>query len=413
MRVDLEGLEEDIDYYAGAFGHAEDSLRHVLRASGLNFDADADVASVLLERGIVPAENWTRTTATKAHPNGQLSMSKENLLPEHFVGPEGTAIASALGYRNRLKTCLDTFMRPWAAQASVNRGYITTNWNQVRGAGEHGGGTRTGRPSTDRHNFLNLAKSFDGRDDGYVHPDFLGVKRVPLCRRYVRPDEGEVFLHRDFSGQELRVFAHGEQGDLHQRYLADAKMDPHAFVGAELMRVAGREIERTKVKTLNFQALYGGGVPALQRKLRCSYTEAKELKVFHDRALPGRKLMNDEIKRLVRAGTPLRTWGGRLYFVEPPGPDGRSKEYKLTNYWIQGSAADLTKQTMIDWYNHPKRKARFLVQVYDEVNLSAAPGEAVEQMAVLKECMELPRLSVPMVSDGKRGPSWGELEKCA
>jgi hypothetical protein len=62
-----------------------------------------------------------------------------------------------LGYRNRLKTCLDMFMRPWLEQASNYGGYITTNWNQVRGAG---GGTRTGRPSTNEHNFLNISKDF-------------------------------------------------------------------------------------------------------------------------------------------------------------------------------------------------------------------------------------------------------------
>ena len=410
MRVDLERLEVDI--YSGglAFDSTEDWLRRTLGASGLNFDADQDVASVLVQRGIVHEDEFPRTAPTKTKPSGQMSMSKENLLPEMFTGASGGAegwqIASMLGYRNRLATCLNTFMTPWRDQARKNAGRITTNWNQTRG-GE--GGTRTGRPSTDRHNFLNISKSFIGRDDGYVHPD--GMPDLPLCRGYILPDEGEVFLHRDFSGQEMRVFAHFEQGHLFRQYQADPKTDPHAFIGDELRRVAGREIARDPVKTLNFQSLYGGGVPALQKKLRCTTAEAQELKKFHNDALPGRVLLNEEIKRIVRRGDPIRTWGGRLYYPEQPGADGRSKEYKLINYLIQGSAADLTKQAIIDWHKRPDRTARFLVTVYDEIDASAAIDRAGAEMEILRSEMEKPRLTVPMLSDGKRGPSWGSLVK--
>ncbi len=406
MRVDLEGLEREIASYSLNFDTVEAWLRKTLQASGLSFDADADVANVLLERGVVPADKWERTKPTKAHPNGQLSVSKDNLLPEYFAD---SRIASALGYRNRLKTCLEMFMKPWHHQGAQRRGYISTSWNQTRNAGN--GGTRTGRPSTSNPNFLNISNDFGGRDDGYKHPDFLGVAALPLCRKYILPDSGHTFLHRDFDGQELRVFAHFEQGALWSQYADDPTLDPHAFVGGELKRVAQREIERRKVKVLNFQALYGGGVPALQRKLRCSYAEGKELKAFHNKALPGRVILNEEIKRVVTRGDPIRTWGGRLYYPERPGPDGRSKIYKLINYIVQGSAADLTKQALIDWYSTAPR-ARFLVTVYDEINISAPLDCADSEMALLREVMEERRLTVPMRSSGKSGASWGDLTKC-
>lgn len=403
MRVALEQLEADCAMYDSAFGYAEDWLRDELRASGLNFDSDDDTAAVLVERGVVPEESFSLTKS------GKLSMSKENLLPEMFTGPNGAQIASMLGYRNRLKTCLSMFMEPWRDQAQRYGGRITTNWNQIRGYGD--GGTRTGRPSTNGHNFLNISKSFEGRDDQYQHPDFAGLPPLPLCRKYVLPDEGEVFLHRDFSGQELRVFGHFEQGALWEQYQANPALDVHAFVGGELMEVARREIERTKIKVMNFQAIYGGGVPALQRKLRCTAGEAKELKQFHDRALPGRKVLNEEISRVIMRGEPIRTWGGRLYFEEPRGEDNRSKIYKLLNYLVQGSAADQMKQAIIDWHDHPQRAARFLVTVYDEINISAIPEVAVHQMAILRETMEARRLSVPMLSDGKWGWAWGDVSK--
>lgn len=419
MRVDLERLGNDIDMYQRVFDSVEGRLRVALHASGLNFDADQDVASILISSGVVPAQNFTLTAATKAYPNGQYSMSKETLLPELFTGQTrdgipGAAIAAALGYRNRLATCLFTFMKPWYLQASINGGYITTNWSQVRA---DAGGAKTGRATTSNHNFLNLPKSFEDRDDQYVHPAFLNVPPLPLCRTYVLPDEGQVFLHRDFSGQELRVFAHGEQGALWEQYEADPKVDVHAFVGAELMKAAGREIERTKIKVMNFQALYGGGVPALANKLRVSTKEAKELKQWHDRALPGRKMVAEEITRIARRGDPIRTAGGRLYWPTAPGEHGRETFYKLLNYWVQGGAADLTKQAIIDWDAvHSElppwiEPARFMVTVYDEINLSSPTHNAAMHMRLLRYTMELPRLSVQMLSDGKMGPAWGRLEK--
>lgn len=406
IRTDIEGLGRDIHRFSAAFNTSEEWLRRELRASGLNFDADADVASVLLERGVVPTENWQETAS------GDLSTSKDNLLPEHFSGPNGAAIASALGYRNRLKTCLSMFMEPWYAQAAQRSGYISTNWNQTRG-GE--GGTRTGRPSTSNPNLLNVSKSWSGRDDGYVHPAFLGVPELPLCRSYLLADEGDKLLDVDFNGQEMRIFAHLEQGALWEQYRQNPRLDVHKYVGSEIMRLVGREIERTKVKTLNFQALFGGGVPAAQRKLRCSLAEARELKMFHDRALPGRKILNEEIKRIVMRGDPIRTWGGRLYHVEEPSYSKKYKrhmtyEFKLINYLCQGGAADLTKQAMIDWHSHPKRQARFVVQVYDEIVVSAPLGVAREQLKLLKDVMELPRLSVPMVADPEWGDNWQDVE---
>lgn len=415
LRLDMDSLEQELRCYTAAFEVAEEWLRKELRASGLNFDADQDVANVLLQRGIVREEDFPWTAPTKRHPQGQLSMAKDALKPEMFSDPR---IAAALGYRNRAATCLKMFMQPWFEQGQARGGYMSTNWNQTRGAEK--GGTRTGRPSTDRPNLLNISKDFEGRTDGYVHPDFLDFNwpydvtfpKLPLVRKYILPDEGDCFLHRDFSGQEVRVFAHYESGDLMQAYLENPALDPHDWVKGRVLEATGIELERTRVKNVTFSRLYGGGLGAIERQAKCSSrAEAQQISDFHDAALPGRKILVDEITKLARRGIPIRTWGGRLYLPEPPGRDGRNKDYKLINYLCQGSAADITKQAIIDWHNHPKRRARFLVTVYDEINISAPDALRVEQMAILREVMEARRLDVPMLSDAKWGYSWGNLTK--
>lgn len=407
IRMDLEGLERDIAAYSQAFEYVEAWLRARLGNSGLNLDADREVAEALSNAGAVPDDAWVMTKS------GQRSVSKDNLHPDMFTDQ---AVASALGYRNRLKTCLTMFMEPWQRQAARRGGFVSTSWNQVRNPE---GGTRTGRPSTSNPNFLNISKDFEGRSDGYRHPDHLDLPSLPLVRKYVLPDGGHTFLHRDFSGQELRVFAHFEQADLYEGYARDAAMDPHALVGGKMSELMGQSFERGKVKILNFQSLYGGGIPALMGQLRCSQDQAREFKRFHDAALPGRKKLVDAIAAVVRSGEPIRTWGGRCYLAEEPSFSKKHNrwmawDYKLINYAIQGSAADLTKQSIIDWHNHPDRdpSTRFLVSVYDENNISAPTDIAKQQMRVLKESMEADRLTVPMLSDGKMGPTWGDLVKC-
>lgn len=407
MLVDIAALRHDIPVFRNHFSKAERWIRGALHSPELNIDADKDVADALLSQGIVPEENWTLTEG------GQLCMKKDVLLPEHFSGHGGVEIASVLGYRNRLMTCLNMFMMPWAQQAEARNGYVSTNWNQIRGVG---GGTRTGRPSTNDPNFLNISKSWDDKKDGYVHPAFLGLSPLPLVRGYVLPDEGCEFLHRDFDGQELRVFAHFEQGALMRAYLADPNLDPHAFVGAQLMELAGVEMDRTKIKVMNFQSIYGGGLKAIQDKMHISRAQAKEYKEFHNAALPGRKILDDTIKEVVGSGDPIRTWGGRLYYPEEPRiVKGRRMtwEYKLINYIVQGSAADITKQAIIEWHRDADRRARFMITVYDEINISAEKGGTADaQMALLKRHMNKDRLDVPMTTAGKCGPSWGKLEKC-
>jgi DNA polymerase I-like protein with 3'-5' exonuclease and polymerase domains len=415
IRVDLPLLTAETEGYGNTLSYVEDWLRRELCASGLEFDNDRDVSSVLLERGIVPSENWTMT-----EKSGQLSTAKGTLRPEHFTGPNGAQIASALGYRNRLVTCLKMFMQPWLEQAARRNGYISTNWSQTRG---EGGGTRTGRTSTSNPNISNISKDFETKGDGYVHPSFLDVARMPLVRKYILPDEGGVLLHRDFDGQELRIFADFECGELYRQYLADPKLDPHAFIAGNVADLTGDEAwrsadRRTLIKGVNFGKLYGAGIPRIKELLKSTDAAARDLNSVHERAMPGRKILSEEIKLVVGRGEPIRTWGGRLYYPEPPSlskKHGRwmTYEYKLLNYLVQGSAADYTKECLIQWHGHPKRTpgSRFLVTIYDELDLTAAKEHAKHEMAILKEVMEEPRLDIQMLTTGKYGPSWGSLVK--
>lgn len=407
LRVDMAALERDIALYHKAMNSVEAWLRKRFNVADINLDSDAAVGNMLDHHGIV--DDWTLTKT------GKRSVSKKNLTIDKF---KDKRVFYALGYRNRLTTCLSMFMEPWLAKGEATGGFINPNWNQVRQSrsDDSNKGTRTGRPSCDNPNLLNVSKSFYDRGDFYEHPKFIQrLPELPLVRRYALPDKGDQWLHRDYNQQELRILAHFEDGAILSAYNANADLDVHSFVKDEIKRLMGRDIDRTSVKTMNFGKLYGQGLGAMAEKLGVSVDEVRNIRNSQDKALPGLKEMETSIKDLSRAGEPIVTWGGRQYYVEPPHYVEKfhremTFEYKLLNYLIQGSAADATKEAIIR-YSEAKKDSRFLVTVYDEINISAPKGAAKKEMKILKECMEGLEFDVFMKSDGKVGPNWGSLEK--
>lgn len=393
IRCGVTALETDMAAYTAAFNRVEDTLRHALMAPELNFDADVDVAESLIRANLVQRNAFARTKT------GRLSVSKGSMTPDLFTQPE---IAYLLGYRNRLQTCMSMFMQPWLAQARHD-GRVRTSWRQV---GDARGGTRTGRPATSEPNFLNIPKNFEGRSDGWQHPSSLDLPRLPRLRRYLLPDEGHVWLHRDFSGQEVRVFAHYESGSLLKAYQDNPELDPHTWIQDEIKAKTGHELERTRVKNVTFARLYGGGIEAVYKQAKCStLMEAREIVAFHDAALPGRADLNRALLDAAASGRPVSTWGGRQYKAQV------GVEYRLLNTLVQGSAADLTKQCIIEFESDKGAGVRMLNTVYDEINITAPIETAKEEMRKLKQVMEADRLECPMRTDGKWGPNWGSLEK--
>lgn len=402
IRVDVRAMRRDLRTFDASLERADQWLRKRLKAPDLNVDSDHEVSNLLDKHGIVT--DWVMTKT------GKKSTAKKNLTLEMFHDKK---VAAVLGYRNRLTTCLGTFMRPWLIM-SQEHGRIYTNWNQVRQNTSRNDlkGARTGRLSSNP-NFQNIPKNFYDKDDGYVHPTFLtALPELPLMRNYVLPDLGHLFGHRDYNQQELRILAHFEDGALCKAYNEDARLDVHDYVRDAIQRITGRSLTRRPVKIINFGIIYGMGNAKLAAGIHTTVEEARSLKKAHRQGAPDVANLEKSIKKLGREGDAIRTWGGRVYYTEPPREiNGEEKtfEYKLLNYLIQGSAADCTKRALIA-YNKTKRDGRFLVTVHDEMNISAPRGAMKGEMKILKEAMEAVEFDVPMLSDGKVGVSWGKLK---
>lgn len=385
VRLAVNKLEQAFEQYTAALEQAEQRIRGALGVPGLNLSSAAELAQALDNAGMV--EKWALT------PTGKRSTSMKTL---QILDSE---VDCLVRYRSALNTLLGTFITGWLEQQ--RNGRLHPNWNSTRGDRE--GGTRTGRLSSSAPNFQNIPNPLDTSVPS-------GLPELPHMRDFILPEPGHVWLKRDFSAQEIRLAAHFEDGALAKAFNEDPLLDPHNMVRELVRKATGVEYPRKYIKETGFGILYGMGRPALAGRLSITIQEADALMKAYLQALPGMKNLQKGTKERGRSNRPIKTWGGRLIFAEPPS-DGRSFEYKLLNYLIQGSAADQTKECIIQWDEHYRHEEDvFTATVHDEANVSAPEEHKKESMEALRAAMEdVCVFDVPMRTEGFIGPSWGEV----
>jgi DNA polymerase I-like protein with 3'-5' exonuclease and polymerase domains len=81
----------------------------------------------------------------------------------------------------------------------------------------------------------------------------------------------------------------------------------------------------------------------------------------------------------------------------------RAYTYKALNRLIQASAADMTKQAMVNIYEQGRIP---LIQIHDEIAISVKDRADAENISQIME--NAVPLEVPSKCDIEIGPSWGE-----
>ena len=299
---------------------------------------------------------------------------------------------------------------------------IHSHINQLR---SDNGGTVSGRISMNNPNLQQIP----ARD-----PE-LG----PMIRSLFLPEEGEQWAAIDFSQQEPRILVHyasvlsdwkggGLEGvdEFVDGYKNNPDMDFHTMV-AEMA-----DIPRKSAKTINLAMMYGMGVTKLSHQLDISIDEAKDLtKQYHSRVPFVKQLMQGVSRRLedARSNGSVRSLKGRKCRFDLWEPKGfemkkalpkeealatygqttqlkRAFTYKALNRLIQASAADMTKQAMVNLYNQGFTP---LLQIHDELDCSVKDLEEAQKISgIMETALEL---KVPSKCDIDLGPSWGEAKE--
>jgi DNA polymerase I-like protein with 3'-5' exonuclease and polymerase domains len=352
---------------------------------------------------------YARTAKSKAP-----SFTK-NFLQEH-KHPIVNKIAKAREINKAHTTFIDTIIK------YQHRGRIHADINPIRG---DSGGTVTGRFSYSNPNLQQIP----------ARNKQLG----PMIRSLFIPENNHKWGCFDYSQQEPRLVVHyaatkfkgdEEVTEIVERF-QNNEVDFHQTV-ADMANIS-----RTQAKTINLGLFYGMGKAKLQAELGLS-TKDEATKLFnkyHD-SVPFVKDLMDAISRDGSAFGYIKTFGGRkcrfdkweiaewnngkftapmskadaeaAYFKKYPKATKanirRAFTYKALNKLIQGSAADMTKQSMLDLYREGIVPH---IQIHDELDISV---ESNDQAKKIIEIMEnAVKLKIPNKVDYESGNNWGEI----
>lgn len=406
--VSAEHLKRDIDMYTEALEQVDTRIFELCGVGPFNINSAAQLADAIDQ--VVPGIVWPLTKA------GRRSTSKATM--EHVLGSLQGELLALLQYRASVNTCVNTFMKEWLRQAthSDGDGKIHCLWHTTR---SDDGGARTGRLSSNP-SFMNIptlksAKFAKCIELWELHLKHLGIPGLPNVRYYIDVcNNDELVIARDFSSQELRVLGHYEDGPLLEAYRQNPELDLHQWACDKIKELTGIVITRKQAKTVAFSILYGSGLAKLAEGLHTDQEAARVIKDAYLDAIPGIAELSTQLKARAKQGRPIRTWGGRQYYVEPPRFDPevgrwRSFEYKMLNYLIQGSSADISKDAIIE-YDARKQHGTLLLMVHDELVIKVRKEHLKSEMQILKDCMESVPLDCPLTSEGAIGRNYHDLE---
>jgi len=289
-----------------------------------------------------------------------------------------------------------------------HKGRIHADINQIR---SDSGGTVTGRFSYSNPNLQQIpARNKD-----------LG----PLIRSLFIPESGCKWGCFDYNQQEPRLVVH--YASLDQDTSAFNVKDSYLNFDADFHTIVAKmaDIPREQAKTINLGLFYGMGKAKLQAELGVSREKAEELFVIYHNKVPFVKNLMKSVSNRAQQRGQIRTLLGRLcrFHLWEPNQFGmhkalpfeqavqehgagirRAYTYKALNKLIQGSAADMTKKSMLDLY---KEGIISHIQIHDELDISIESNKQANKIIDIME--NAVKLNVPNKVDYESGDNWGDI----
>jgi len=383
VRLDLPLLAE---LSAGLGAQLADLEReiHLLAGGEFNVNSPKQLGEVLFERLKLPVGKKTK---------GKTGWST-NVDELERLAEQGHEIARLLLQQRGVAKLKSTYTDALPALVDTD-GRVHTSYNQAV--------TSTGRLSSSEPNLQNIPiRTEEGR----------------RIRHAFIAQEGSLILSADYSQIELRVLAHlsadplfcdafKNDEDIHSRTAAEVFDLLPGLVTAEMRRQA---------KTINFGVIYGQGAFSLARQLGVARKVAEEfISSYKDRHAGAMAFLDSCVIMAREKGYVTTLLGRRL-----PIPEINSRNFTVKgfaernaiNYPIQGSAADIIKQAMVNIDRRLRREglsSRLIMQVHDELVFEVPEDELVrmEQLVVYEMEHAVP-LIVPLKVDMSYGKNWAE-----
>jgi DNA polymerase-1 len=250
-------------------------------------------------------------------------------------------------------------------------------------------------------------------------PNLQNIPRDSSIRNLFVAPEGQIMLVADYDQIELRVMAMFSQ-DKELLNVFNNNIDIHTGAAALLFGKAVEEVtseERQIGKGVNFLTAYGGGAGKLARTTGIPFEQAQHMIQEYYRQFSGLTEWKQKVVAQGRRLGYVETITGRrrrLPDLNSMNSELKSRaERQAVNAVVQGSAADLCKQAMIDIDRAFKgTNLKVLVQVHDELVAVAPEDEAVEMQELFIKAMGHDTIiqGVPLRVSCDMAATWGEAK---
>jgi DNA polymerase I len=374
MQADLDGLTARIFALAG---------------EEFNINSPKQLSDVLFERLGLQAGRKTGKTRV-------VSTARE-VLEELALVHELPALVLKWREIQKLK---GTYVDALPALVNPATGRVHTTFNQAVAA--------TGRLSSSDPNLQNIPiRTALGRE---IRAAFIA-------------EPGHLLISADYSQIELRVLAHlsGDEAlgdafrqgiDIHDRTADRVFGGPDGPLGLDAHEL------RRRAKIINYALLYGKTAFTLAKDIGVPQQAAQEFIDAYFAGYPGVRAYIDRTLADARSSGVVRTVTGRRRLVpELSSKNGQVRaaaERETVNMPIQGTAADILKQAMIDVQAELARfnagraaPSRMILTVHDELLFEVPAGDAPEAAELVRGLMERAfPLNVPLTVDVGVGANW-------
>ncbi|AZM97232.1 DNA polymerase I [Vreelandella venusta] len=275
----------------------------------------------------------------------------------------------------------------------------------------------TGRVHTSYHQAVTATGRLSSSDPNLQNIPIRTEEGRKIRQAFVaRP--GYRIVAADYSQIELRIMAHLSEDKGLLEAFAEGR-DIHTATAAEVFGTALEKVsadQRRSAKAINFGLIYGMSAWGLSRQLHIDRNQAQTyIDRYFDR-YPGVARYMDRIRtQAAEDGFVETVLGRRLYLPEIHSQNRNRRqgaERTAINAPMQGTAADIIKQAMIDvdaWLAEGEFDALMVMQVHDELVFEVAEGQVeafIEQVQTRMQAAAT--LSVPLIVEAESGSNWDE-----
>ncbi|BCB09201.1 DNA polymerase I [Vreelandella venusta] len=275
----------------------------------------------------------------------------------------------------------------------------------------------TGRVHTSYHQAVTATGRLSSSDPNLQNIPIRTEEGRKIRQAFVaRP--GYRIVAADYSQIELRIMAHlSEDKGLLEAF--EEGRDIHTATAAEVFGTALEKVsadQRRSAKAINFGLIYGMSAWGLSRQLHIDRNQAQTyIDRYFDR-YPGVARYMDRIRtQAAEDGFVETVLGRRLYLPEIHSQNRNRRqgaERTAINAPMQGTAADIIKQAMIDvdaWLAEGEFDALMVMQVHDELVFEVADKQVeafIEQVQARMQAAA--ELKVPLIVEAESGANWDE-----